>query len=173
MKQFKKLLFASVILFLFCMIGCAKKDNNDIIDNREDSIIVGDINSNNNQENNETKKELVFMIDDNQYEVYWLNNDTVNSLINSINDKLIINLELGEGYQYGQIGISLPTNDLENDINIGDIVLLNGNTLKVAYSPLNEVCTKLGRINLRNNEIVDLLSEDSVIITLSINNYKG
>ena len=173
MKQFNKILFASVILFLFCMIGCVNKDNNDIIDNREDSIIVGDINSNNNQENNETKKELVFMINDDQYEVYWLNNDTVNSLINSINDKLIINLELGESYQYGQIGISLPTNDLENDINIGDIVLLNGNTLEVAYSPLNEVCTKIGRINLRNNEIVDLLSEDSVIITLSINNYKG
>ena len=173
MKQFNKILFVPVILFLFCMIGCANKDNNDIIDNREDSVIVEDINNNNNQETNETKKELVFMIDDNRYEVYWLNNDTVNSLINSINDKLIINLELGESYQYGQIGISLPTNDLENDINIGDIILLNGNILAIAYSPFNEVCTKLGRINLRNNEIVDLLCEDSVIITLSINNYKG
>ena len=171
----KKIFLTIFFLLFILLIGCAKKEKNVIINNRIDDIIVEDkiIDDNQEKDHKETKKELSLMIDDKQYEVYWSNNDSVNSLIESINDKLVIYLELGEFYQFGQIEINLPTNDLDNEIYVGDIILINGNIIALAYSQFNGICTKLGRINLRNNEIVDLLCEDNVIITLSINNNRG
>ena len=48
----------------------------------------------------------------------------------------------------------------------GDIVLYNGNAISVFYAPSSWSYTRLGHINLTNNELNTLLNKDSVTFVL-------
>ena len=104
-------------------------------------------------------------IDNQKVDVTWEDNDSVKEL-NTILPLSINMHEYGGFEQTGSIGKSITRNDIQLDVVPGDIVLYSGNQISVFYSASSWSYTKLGHINLSNNELDSLLNKDSVLFEL-------
>ncbi len=104
-------------------------------------------------------------IDNQKVDVTWEDNDSVKELKTIL--PLSINMhEYGGFEQTGSIGKSITRNDIQLDVVPGDIVLYSGNQISVFYNSSSWSYTKLGHINLSNNELNSLLNKDSVLFEL-------
>lgn len=104
-------------------------------------------------------------IDNQKVDVTWEDNDSVKELKTIL--PLSINMhEYGGFEQTGSIGKSITRNDVQLNVVPGDIVLYSGNQISVFYSASSWSYTKLGHINLSNNELNSLLNKDSVLFEL-------
>ena len=104
-------------------------------------------------------------IDNQKVDVTWEDNDSVEELKTIL--PLSINMhEYGGFEQTGSIGKSITRNDTQLNVVPGDIVLYSGNQISVFYNSSSWSYTKLGHINLSNNELDSLLNKDSVLFEL-------
>lgn len=145
----KKILI--ILLFPLLLSSCIKsKDNNT-------AIISEDITS------EEINMKLI--IDNKEIEVSWLNNASVKAL-NEIKP-IEINMNKYSNFeQVGSIGRSIISNDTNITTNPGDIVLYNSSNIVVFYGSNNWDYTKLGHINLSNEELKELLNKSSIILKI-------
>ena len=67
----------------------------------------------------------------------------------------------------GSIGQNLPKNDVQTTTSAGDIVLYSGNQIVVFYGSNSWAYTRLGKINLSEAELTELLSNGNVILKLA------
>ena len=88
---------------------------------------------------------------------------------NLAKDGLTINMSKYGGFeQVGSIGSTLPSSDTRITTNPGDIVLYSSNQIVIFYDSNTWSYTKLGHINLSKSELTDLLGDEDVVITLSL-----
>ena len=114
-------------------------------------------------------KSLVLTIDSSEVDVYWMDNDSVKALKELAKDGLTINMSKYGGFeQVGSIGSTLPSSDTRITTNPGDIVLYSSNQIVLFYDSNTWSYTKLGHINLSKSELTDLLGDEDVVITLSL-----
>lgn len=121
------------------------------------------------EEQMEQKKELILSVNGNKLNVSWENNDTVNELIDHVqNENIVVDTTLYGGFE--QVG-SLPRFFSRNDVQMttvpGDIVLYSGNQLVVFFGSNSWSYTKLGHINLSVEELAELLNSNTVFIEIS------
>jgi hypothetical protein len=84
-------------------------------------------------------------------------------------DGLIVDMSMYGGFeQVGKLGSFISSADLQMTTRPGDIVLYSGNSIVVFYGSNSWSYTKLGRLDLSKEEIVDLLSEKDVVIELKM-----
>ena len=120
-------------------------------------------------EDEKMNKELKLKIDGVEVSVSWEDNDSVKSLMNLAENGLEINMSKYGGFeQVGSIGATLPSNDSRITTNPGDIVLYSSNQIVVFYGSNTWAYTKLGHINLTKEELVGLLSNKDVKITINL-----
>ena len=112
---------------------------------------------------------LTLKIDGIEVDVIWFDNDSVRALKNLAKDGLTINMSKYGGFeQVGSIGSTLPSADTRITTNPGDIVLYSSNQIVIFYDSNTWSYTKLGHINLSKSELTDLLGDEDVVITLSL-----
>ena len=145
----KKILI--ILLFTLLLSSCIKsKDNNTAI--ISENITSEEIN-------------MKLIIDNKEIEVSWLNNASVKAL-NEIKP-IEINMSRYSNFeQVGSIGRSIISNDTNITTNPGDIVLYNSSNIVVFYGSNNWDYTKLGHINLSNEELKELLDKSSIILKI-------
>ena len=113
--------------------------------------------------------DMKLLIDNNEVNVTWVNNDSVKALSNLVKDTLVINMhKYGDFEQTGSIGQSITRNDTQMDVVPGDIVLYSGNAISIFYDNSHWSYTRLGHINLSNSELNNLLNKSSVVATFKI-----
>lgn len=100
--------------------------------------------------------------------VVWEDNKTVEELkVLSYKEGMTVKLtKRTENMQRGLIERVIDNNDANIDVTTGDIVLYMGNWLGVCLGPGNGKYTKLGKIDLPENELKELFSKDEVTLTL-------
>jgi hypothetical protein len=126
-----------------------------------------DLNSNTAKEENMLK----FFINDEEIQVIWEENESVEALKNLAEDQPIsIDMSMyGDFEQVGSIGQSIPRNDKQMTTSAGDIVLYSGNQLVVFYGSNSWAYTKLGHIdNTSAEEMKKRLGSGDVNVTISI-----
>ena len=149
--------YLMAVMFSLFLISCEVK-NESTKPNNEEKI---------NEDNGEEQMEL--KINDILVDVTWYDNESVKELKKLAKDTLIINMHMYGGFeQVGSIGYTLPSNDVRITTNPGDIVLYSSNQLVVFYGNNTWAYTKLGHINLDNNELKSLLSNENVTITINL-----
>ena len=122
-------------------------------------------NSDSSSASTKEEEKMKLEIDKNVLDVSWNNNASVTAL-NEIKP-LTINMRLYGGFeQTGSIGRSIVRNDSQIDVVPGDIVLYGGNAISVFYSISSWSYTRLGHINLNENELNALLNKESVTFVL-------
>ena len=125
--------------------------------------------SGNKTDNNELsqKKEqsMKMYINAEKVRVLWEDNESVKAL----NELLPIEIEMkmySDFEQVGSIGKKLPRNDVQMTTKSGDIVLYAGDQLVVFYGSNSWAYTKLGKIDLNEDKLKDLLGNGDVKIAL-------
>ena len=116
-----------------------------------------------------TDRKLILKIDGETVPVEWEDNESVAALREMAADGLEINTSRYGGFeQVGDIGTSLPRNDKDITTDAGDIMLYAGSNIVLFYGSNSWAYTRLGKIDLPEKEIKDLLGKSGVMITLSM-----
>ena len=112
---------------------------------------------------------MIMTIGDTKVDVSWDDNDSVRELRELAEKNLLIQMSMYGGFeQVGSIGQSVTRNDKQTTTEPGDIVLYSGNQLVVFYGSNSWSYTRLGKINLSDEELENLLGNGDVTITLSM-----
>ena len=114
------------------------------------------------------KGKLLLSIDDIQVEVDWEENESVAALRELVAfNPFPIQMSMYGGFeQVGSIGQSIVRNDKQIKTSYGDIVLYSGDQIVIFYGSNSWSYTRLGHIDLTQQEMKDLLGGGDVSITL-------
>lgn len=117
---------------------------------------------------NKTKGEentMRLLIGEREVPVIWEENESVKALQDLC--PLTIRMSMYGGFeQVGSIGQGIVREDVETVTDSGDIVLYSGNQIVIFYGSNSWAYTRLGHIDLSEQEMRDLLSGGDVTITL-------
>lgn len=147
----KKLL---MLLPLIMLVGCTSNENQ----------------SSSGTTSNETSEKMedtsmVLKVDNTELDITWEDNDSVKAL-DELGELSISMHRYGGFEQVGSIGHTLVSNDIQMTTNPGDIVLYASNQLVLFFGSNSWSYTKLGHINMNQNELNDLLNKESVTVTI-------
>ena len=132
---------------------------------------ITDSSSNERNDSDEVVKDanMIMTIGNTKVDVSWEDNDSVRELKELAAKNLSIQMSMYGGFeQVGSIGQNLTRNDKQTTTEPGDIVLYSGNQLVVFYGSNSWSYTRLGKINLSDEELENLLGNGDVTITLSM-----
>ena len=121
------------------------------------------------KENNDEKSlEMKLYIDDAEVPVTWEDNDSVKAIKEMISDQsLTVQMSMYGGFeQVGELGQSIIRDDRQMTTSPGDIVLYAGNNIVIFYGSNSWAYTRLGHIDLSDDQLRDLLGNEDVRITL-------
>ena len=74
--------------------------------------------------------------------------------------------------QVGPIGQEIVSEDKQTETEPGDIVLYSGNRIVIFYGHNSWAYTRLGHVDLAQEEMAALLSHENVTITISVGTDK-
>ncbi len=139
------------------------KSSDDETDDQKQTIVMNDSND------FEKDANMIMTIGDTKVDVSWEDNGSVRELRELAEKNLLIQMSMYGGFeQVGSIGQSVTRNDKQTTTEPGDIVLYSGNQLVVFYGSNSWSYTRLGKINLSDEELENLLGNGDVTITLSM-----
>ena len=108
---------------------------------------------------------MTLSIDGKEMPVTWEDNDSVNELKEIC--PLKVNMSMYGGFeQVGSIGQSISRDDKQITTEFGDIVLYSGNQIVVFYGSNSWAYTKLGHIDLSEEELTQLLGNGDVVLEI-------
>ena len=108
---------------------------------------------------------MTLSIDGKEMPVTWEDNSSVNELKEIC--PLKVNMSMYGGFeQVGSIGQSISRDDKQITTEFGDIVLYSGNQIVVFYGPNSWAYTKLGHIDLSEEELTQLLGNGDVVLEI-------
>ena len=108
---------------------------------------------------------MTLTIDGKEMPVTWEDNASVKELKG--NCPLTVNMSMYGGFeQVGSIGQSISRDDKQITTEYGDIVLYSGNQIVVFYGSNSWAYTKLGHIDLPEEELTQLLSNGDVVLEI-------
>ena len=108
---------------------------------------------------------MTLSIDGKEMPVTWEDNTSVNELKEIC--PLKVNMSMYGGFeQVGSIGQSISRDDKQITTEFGDIVLYSGNQIVVFYSSNSWAYTKLGHIDLSEEELTQLLGNGDVVLEI-------
>lgn len=117
----------------------------------------------------ETAKSMTLKIGEREVQVSWEDNDSVEDLKKLAASGLTIKMSMYGGFeQVGPIGQSIARDDEQTTTAPGDIVLYSGDQIVVFYGSNSWEYTRLGKINMSEDELTELLGNGDVTITLSV-----
>ena len=117
----------------------------------------------------EAARSMTLKIGNKTVDVTWEDNASVEELKKLAASGLTIKMSKYGGFeQVGSIGHRITSADKQTKTAPGDIVLYTGNKLVIFYGSNSWEYTRLGKINLTEKELKDLLGNGDVTITLSL-----
>ena len=159
------------LIIISTLVACGKSNSTPTPTTDEPSTTITTPSDDNQttKEDETANMKLTLKINDLEVDVIWADNDSVKALKNLAKDGLTINMSKYGGFeQVGSIGSTLPSSDTRITTNPGDIVLYSSNQIVMFYDSNTWSYTKLGYINLSKSELIDLLGDEDVVITLNL-----
>ena len=117
----------------------------------------------------EDTQTLKMTIENTVVDVIWEENASVEELKELAVSGLTVPMSMYGGFeQVGPIGQSIARDDEQIATAPGDIVLYSGDQIVVFYGSNSWAYTRLGKINMSEDEMTELLGNGDVTITLSV-----
>ena len=112
---------------------------------------------------------MVLKIGGTEVPVIWEDNDSVEDLRALAENGLSIEMSMYSDFeQVGSIGQSITSNDEQTTTSPGDIVLYSSNQIVIFYGSNTWAYTRLGKVDLSEEELTALLSNGDVTITITL-----
>ena len=158
------------IILIYCRRGNRSKEAaQKLFDMGYDNVYeFGGINTWSGEIVTEDTEEIVsmkLMIGETEVPVTWEENDSVEELKSIL--PITVNMSMyGNFEQVGSLGQSIVQNDKQTTTNPGDIVLYSGDQIVVFYGSNSWNYTRLGHVDLSDDELAEMLSNGDVTIKL-------
>lgn len=111
--------------------------------------------------------DMILQIDGKEIPVTWEDNSSVDALRELATDGLEIQMSMYGGFeQVGSIGQSIVRDDKQTTTSAGDIMLYSGNQIVVFYGSNSWAYTRLGKIDLSQEKLTELLANGDVVLKL-------
>lgn len=165
----RKILTALLCLIMVMnMMGCTEREKQP-----EQETVIPDSEQetgSDSQEESEVEKVLCLYVNDRKLPVTWEDNNSVaeiRSIVN--NDSLTVEMSMYGGFeQVGELGRNITRNDRQMTTSYGDIVLYSDSNIVIFYGSNSWSYTKLGHVDLSQQEMTDLLGNGDIRITLTM-----
>lgn len=156
----KKLCMAWLCFWLLLLSGCSDSREEEIQETEETETAEKDV--------IEEDFEMKLVIGDTEVPVTWEDNDSVRAIMEMVTDRsLTVEMSMYGGFeQVGELGQNIVRDDRQITTSPGDIVLYAGNNIVVFYGSNSWAYTRLGHIELSEDQLRDLLGKEDVSITL-------
>ena len=154
----KRLVILIVMMFMFtCFSACATDNNADEDVVSEETIVQ------------EEEKDMKLFINDKEIPVTWEDNESVKEIMEEVKNHLIVvdMTMYGGNEQYGYLGREYTNRNTNITTESGDIVLYNNDNIVVFYGSNTWSYTKLGKMNLCQDELEELLGNGNVTLKLA------
>ena len=158
-----KTLEIAVVIAMLIISGCAMHI-------QSESSKTTEINMNSetteiNTDEEEMENTMKLRIGETEVPVTWEKNASVEAL--KALCPLTVQMSMYGGFeQVGSIGQSITRNDVQTDTGFGDIVLYSGKQIVIFYGSNSWAYTRLGHVNLTQQEMSELLGNGDIVITL-------
>ena len=117
------------------------------------------------EETRKAEDAMRLLIGETEVPVTWENNASVEALKEL--SPVTIQMSMYGGFeQVGSIGQSIVRNDVQSETSYGDIVLYSGNQIVIFYGSNSWAYTRLGHVDLSQQEMREMLGSGDVAITL-------
>ncbi|MBR4708456.1 MAG: hypothetical protein IKP29_10415 [Pseudobutyrivibrio sp.] len=111
--------------------------------------------------------DMILQIDGKEIPVTWEDNASVDAIRELATDGLEIQMSMYGGFeQVGSIGQTIVRDDKQTTTCAGDIMLYSGNQIVVFYGSNSWAYTRLGKIDLSQEELTELLANGDVVLKL-------
>ena len=121
--------------------------------------------SSENENADKEYEEMKLFINGEEVPVTWEENESVEALKELV--PLTVEMSMYGGFeQVGYLGTSITRNDVQTVTSYGDIVLYSGNQIVIFYGSNSWAYTRLGHVELSQEEMARLLSNGDVVIEL-------
>lgn len=164
MKQLAFLLLS--VLMLLAVTACHEKKTapkTQPIENTQNSLTE-------ETSDERTDTGMKMYINDKEIPVTWENNPSVSALRSDLQaGDIVVSMSMySNNEQVGPLDKSYPSNDVQTTTNNGDIVLYSSDQIVLFYGSNSWAYTRLGKMDLSENEVVNLLSNGDVSIRLTL-----
>ena len=172
----KILIVISCLLLLFSLMGCGLKKTDKLKESQTVTESLSDNATGKDNvtaiDNNETSYEDTNMnryINETNIPVTWEDNDTVKEIRKeALLGDIVVSMSMYSDFeQVGPLGKTYTRNDSQTTANNGDIVLYSGNQIVVFYGSNTWAYTRLGKMNLSEEDVIKLLSNGDVTLRIS------
>ena len=164
MKQLAFLLLS--VLMLLAVTACHEKKTapkTQPIENTRNSLTE-------ETSDERTDTGMKMYINDKEIPVTWENNPSVSALRSDLQaGDIVVSMSMySNNEQVGPLDKSYPSNDVQTTTNNGDIVLYRSDQIVLFYGSNSWAYTRLGKMDLSENEVINLLSNGDVSIRLTL-----
>lgn len=107
-------------------------------------------------------------------EIKLENNSSAEAIFEKLRDGDVVVAmhDYGSFEKVGSLGFSLPRNDTNITTTPGDVILYQGNQITIYYDENTWNFTKLGHIDITQNELKEILGNGDVEVVFSLENKK-
>lgn len=114
------------------------------------------------------ENDMKLFINDKEIPVSWESNDSVKEIMKDVaNNEIAVEMSMySDNEQVGSLGKKYTSNDKQTVTHNGDIVLYNSSNIVVFYGSNSWSYTRLGKMDLEEQEVTELLSNGNVTIKL-------
>ena len=161
------LLLSLCVSVLFGLAGCREKRSvsfendisEEIIDNSTDKSAMDD-----------EKEYMKLYFNDTEIPVIWEDNQTIQELMEEAGKgDIVVQMSMySDNEQVGSLEKSYIKNDEQITTHSGDIVLYSGDKIVVFYGSNSWAYTRLGKMNIPESEVTELLSNRDITLKIAI-----
>lgn len=115
------------------------------------------------------ESEMKLYINDQEIPVIWEDNETVSELMEqAANSDITVQMSMySDNEQVGPLGKEYTRDDKQTTTHNGDIVLYSGNQIVVFYGSNSWAYTRLGKMDISQDQVNELLGNGDVVLKLS------
>lgn len=164
--------FIVCVVFVMGIAGC-KNSKSDSYSAKDKTTNITAQSSENGEDTTETIEDkettMKLFINDKEIPVTWETNDSVKEIENEVkkNDIVVEMSMYSDNEQVGSLGRKYTSSDKQTTTHNGDIVLYNSSNIVVFYGSNSWAYTRLGKMELSEQEVVDMLSNGNVTIKMT------
>lgn len=182
--------FVAYLILVFCLTACRGSRSENLQETNDTTMYENttsesnvEIQNDNNKSDEYTKitaaignnddvsenAGIKLYINDIEIPVSWEDNDTTKELVEQVESgDIIVSMSMySNNEQVGSLERSYTRNDKQITTHNGDIVLYNGNNIVVFYGSNSWSYTRLGKMDMSERDVIELLSNGDVELKIS------
>lgn len=165
----KKITIILISVLVVMLVGCGSNETKLDVETKPQTTVAATKNNVTTNQTKEEKSNMKLYINNTEIPVIWEENETINELKETAKSgDIVVSMSMySDNEQVGSLGRSYVCNDSETTTHSRDIVLYNSSNIVVFYGSNTWAYTRLGQMQISEQEATNLLSNGNVTLRIT------